>query len=56
MKDPQEKAELYACLWMMMNEETPEKFKEREELFVSYWIEKQPTFIAPDKVNSVLMC
>ena len=33
MKDPQQKVELYACLCMMMNEETPEKLNEREELY-----------------------
>ena len=45
VKDPRQKAELYARLWVMMNEETSEKFKEREWMFVSYWKDKQPSFI-----------
>ncbi len=45
VNDPQQKAELYACLWVMMHEETSDNFKERERVFVSYWKDKQPSFV-----------
>ena len=45
VKDLQQRAHMYACLWMLINEESKEKFYERLHIFISYWCEKQPKFI-----------
>ena len=45
VKDSQMRAEVYACLWMLMNEEYVERFLERQQLFISYWTGQLPRFI-----------
>ena len=45
MKDPEQKANIYACLWTLVNEQDEEKFKENEETFTKYWSTRQPKFI-----------
>ena len=55
VKDPQQKAELYACLWMMMNEETLRR--ERNSLYCTGKRRNLPSLsitdgnTAPDKVT-----
>ena len=44
VKDPQNKAEIYACLWMLLNEDSVEKFEENQSLFIQYWSDKQHKF------------
>ena len=46
VKDQQQRAEIYACLWLLINEESCEKFYEMEKRFLAYWRDKQPKFIA----------
>lgn len=45
VKDPQQKAEIYGCLWMLLNEDNPVQFQEKEQLFLSYWADKQPNVV-----------
>ena len=37
VKGPGQKAEIYACLWTMINEKDVDKCKENEKLFTTYW-------------------
>ena len=39
------KINIYACLWMMINEQDVDKFKENESLFIDYWSSRQKKFI-----------
>ena len=45
VKDMQQRAHIYACLWILVNEECADKFYEKQETFIAYWREKQPKFI-----------
>lgn len=45
MKEKEQKAELYACLWMLMNEEHRVIFHDRQKTFLEYWSEKQHQFV-----------
>ena len=45
VKDSEQKANLYACLWILMNEEDSDTFKDKEETFTTYWSTRQPKFI-----------
>lgn len=40
-----ERAEIYACLCVLMNEGDRQKFNEGQILFLEYWREKQAGFI-----------
>ena len=40
------RAEMYACLWMLIAEQDKHKFQELQELFVNYWEAKETQFIA----------
>ena len=31
------RAEMYACLWMLISEQDKHKFQESQEVFVDYW-------------------
>ena len=44
MKDPEQKANIYACLWTLINEQDAEKFKEKEKTFATYWSTRQAKF------------
>ena len=45
VKDPEQKANIYACLWIMINEQDVDKFKENESTFIDYWSSRQKKFI-----------
>ena len=45
VKCQQHRAELYACLRMLMTEETQEKFVEHEKTFFEYWESREPQFV-----------
>ena len=45
VKDPEQKANIYACLWTMINEQDVDKFKENESTFIDYWSSRQKKFI-----------
>jgi len=45
VKDPEQKANIYACLWTLLNEGDAEKFIANETIFVTYWSTRQPKFI-----------
>ena len=40
------RAEMYACLWMIIAEQDKHKFQELQDLFVNYWEAKETQFIA----------
>ena len=44
VKDPEQKANIYACFWTLINEQDAEKFKENEKIFATYWSTRQPMF------------
>lgn len=39
------RAEMYACLWMLIAEQDKNKFQELQDLFVNYWEGKETQFI-----------
>lgn len=39
------RAEMYSCLWMLIAEQERNKLHETQDLFVSYWQDKEPRFI-----------
>jgi hypothetical protein len=45
VNDQKQRAEMYACLCMLMNEEDSAIFYENQDVFLEYWREKQPKFI-----------
>ena len=46
------RAEMYACLWMLIAEQDKHKFQELQELFVNYWEAKETQFIAYISIHS----
>lgn len=46
MKDKQNQAELYACLWMLVSEEDKSQFLCNQDIFLSYWQEREPEFVS----------
>lgn len=40
------RAEMYACLWMLIAEQDKHKFQELQELFVDYWKAMETQFVA----------
>ena len=45
VKDPEQKANMYACLWTLMNEEDSDTFKDKEKTFAEYWSTRESKFI-----------
>ena len=42
----EDRAEMYACLWMLIVEQDKHKFQELQGLFVNHWEAKETEFIA----------
>ena len=40
------RAEMYACLWMLIAEQDKHKFQELQDLFLNYWEDKETQLIA----------
>ena len=45
VRKEEHRAEMYACLWMLIAEQDINKFLELQCLFVSYWEEKEHQFL-----------
>ena len=45
VKNEEHRAELYACLWMLIAEQDSNKFLELHSLLISYWEDKEPQFL-----------
>ena len=45
VKTSEHKAEIYSCLWMLLHEADEEAFREKGEMFVAYWKDKEPKFV-----------
>jgi len=39
------RAELYACLWLLISEKDTEKFIKNENSFLSYWDKREEQFV-----------
>ena len=46
VQNEKHQAEMYSCLWMLIAEQERDKFHEMQDLFVKYWQDKEPKFVA----------
>ena len=46
VKNEHHQAELYACLWMLISEQDENDFLHNQDVFLSYWQDKEPDFVA----------
>ena len=45
MSNNENRAELYACLWLLISEKDTEKFIKNENSFLSYWNNREEQFV-----------
>ena len=45
VSNSESRAELYACLWLLISEREVDKFLKNENNFLSYWNEKEEQFV-----------
>ena len=43
--DNEHRVQIYACLWMLINEQDVNSFIQKQETFLSYWQEKEAQFV-----------
>ena len=45
VQNEEHRAEIYSCLWMLISEQEKKKFHEMQDLFVSYWQDRETKFV-----------
>lgn len=45
MSNNENRAEIYACLWLLINEKDVDKFLKNENSFLSYWNNREEQFV-----------
>ena len=45
VKKQEHQAQIYACLWMLINEPDKNTFVKNQDTFLSYWETKEPQFV-----------